>query len=69
MEQLDYNLLFRWFVGFGESGQRYQRPWDVTAFTKNTDGATDGRRSIAGDAAGKQVLRQSSAENYDPAER
>ncbi len=33
MEQLDYNLLFRWFVGL-----RMDDPvWDVTVFTKNRD--------------------------------
>jgi transposase len=33
MEQLDYNLLFRWFVGL-----RMDDPvWDVTVFSKNRD--------------------------------
>lgn len=33
MEQLDYNMLFRWFVGLGlDDGI-----WDVTVFTKNRD--------------------------------
>src|SRR5512144_146051 len=31
MEQLDYNLLFRWFVGLGIDDP----VWDVTVFTKN----------------------------------
>jgi IS5 family transposase len=31
MEQLDYNLLFRWFVGL----EMYDAVWDVTVFTKN----------------------------------
>src|SRR3954451_24743354 len=31
MEQLDYNLLFRWFVGLGVD----DAVWDVTVFTKN----------------------------------
>ena len=31
MEQLDYNLLFRWFVGLGVDDP----VWDVTVFTKN----------------------------------
>jgi transposase len=32
-EQLDYNLLFRWFVGLN----RDDAVWDVTVFTKNRD--------------------------------
>jgi transposase len=31
MEQLDYNLLFRWFVGLNMDDSI----WDVTVFTKN----------------------------------
>ena len=31
MEQLEFNLLFRWFVGFGID----DRVWDATMFTKN----------------------------------
>ena len=31
MEQLDYNLMFRWFVGLGID----DAVWDVTVFTKN----------------------------------
>src|SRR6202161_1654377 len=33
MEQLDYNLLFRWFVGLNMD----DAVWDVTVFTKNRD--------------------------------
>src|SRR5437870_1184526 len=33
MEQLQYNLLFRWFVGLSMD----DRVWDVTVFTKNRD--------------------------------
>jgi transposase len=33
MEQLDYNLLFRWFVGLSIDNP----VWDVTVFTKNRD--------------------------------
>lgn len=42
MEQLDYNLLFRWFTGFGIDDP----VWDVTVFTKNRDRLLDGE--IAG---------------------
>jgi transposase len=33
MEQIDYNLLFRWFVGLKVD----EAIWDVTVFTKNRD--------------------------------
>lgn len=41
MEQLDYNLLFRWFVGLSMDAL----VWDVTVFTKNRE------RLLAGDVA------------------
>jgi transposase len=41
MEQLDYNLLFRWFVGLAIDDP----VWDVTVFTKNRD------RLLAGEIA------------------
>ena len=53
MEQLDYNLLFRWFVGLSMDGE----VWDVTVFTKNRE------RLIEGDIARKfmaAVLNQGS---------
>jgi transposase len=43
MEQLDYNLLFRWFVGLNMD----DRVWDATVFTKNRD------RLLEGDIAQK----------------
>ena len=39
MEQLDYNLLFRWFVGLGMD----DAVWSPTTFTKNRDRLLDGR--------------------------
>jgi transposase len=39
MEQLDYNFLFRWFVGLGIDDP----VWDVTVFTKNRDRLLKGR--------------------------
>jgi transposase len=33
MEQLDYNLLYRWFVGLNMD----DAIWDVTVFTKNRE--------------------------------
>ena len=38
MEQLDYNLLFRWFVGLNMDDP----VWDVTVFTKNRDRLLEG---------------------------
>jgi transposase len=38
MEQLDYNLLFRWFVGLNMDDP----VWDATTFTKNRDRLLEG---------------------------
>ena len=38
MEQLSYNLLFRWFVGLPVEAE----VWDVTVFTKNRDRLLEG---------------------------
>jgi transposase len=43
MEQLDYNLLFRWFVGLAMDAPI----WDVTVFTKNRE------RLLEGDVAAR----------------
>jgi transposase len=43
MEQMDYNLLFRWFVGLAMDAA----VWDATVFTKNRD------RLLAGEVAAK----------------
>ena len=51
MEQLDYNLLYRWFVGLNADDE----VWDVTVFTKNRE------RLMAGDVSQRlleAVLRQ-----------
>ena len=55
MEQLNYNILFRWFVGLSMD----DRVWDATVFTKNRD------RLLAGDIAEAffaKVLAQARAE-------
>ena len=41
MEQVTYNLLFRWFVGLSMDAP----VWDVTVFTKNRERLLAGRRS------------------------
>jgi transposase len=54
MEELQYNLLFRWFVGLDLDAP----VWDVTVFTKNRD------RLLAGEVASaffEQVLAQAKA--------
>lgn len=54
MEQMDYNLLFRWFVGLRMDDQ----VWDVTVFTKNRE------RLIAGEIAERffqEVVKQARA--------
>src|SRR5712672_2183225 len=38
MEQLEYNLLFRWFVGLSAN----EPVWDVTVFTKNRERLLEG---------------------------
>jgi len=55
MEQLNYNILFRWFVGLSMD----DRVWDATVFTKNRD------RLLAGDIAEaffEKVLAQARTE-------
>src|SRR5580658_7511237 len=51
MEELEYNLLFRWFVGL----EMDDRVWDVTVFTKNRERLVGGEISQKFLAA---VLRQ-----------
>src|SRR5213593_3655179 len=46
MEQMDYNLLFRWFVGLNMD----DAIWDVTVFTKNRE------RLIKGEVAERLLL-------------
>ncbi|MFO0699651.1 MAG: IS5 family transposase [Nitrospira sp.] len=55
MEQLDYNLLFRWFVGLDVDAP----VWDVTVFTKNRDRLLEGEVATA---FFKQVLAQARAQ-------
>ncbi len=43
MEQLDYNILFRWFVGLSMD----DRVWVPTVFTKNRDRLLDGKIATA----------------------
>jgi len=47
MEEMDYNLLFRWFVGLNAD----EEVWDATTFTKNRD------RLLEADVAKEFLLR------------
>jgi len=63
MEQLNYNLRYRWFVGLDMD----ERVWDVTVFTKNRERLIAGAvsqqllRAVLGEAQEKQLL---SAEHF-----
>ncbi|MBZ0253164.1 MAG: IS5 family transposase, partial [Candidatus Methylomirabilis sp.] len=63
MEQLDFNLLFRWFVGLGiDDGV-----WDATVFCKNRDRlpATEtARRLLSGVLRHRRVRRLLSGERF-----
>jgi transposase len=54
MEQLDYNLLYRWLVGLGIDDPL----WDVTVFTKNRDRLLKGQVAEAFFAAVLAQARQ-----------
>jgi hypothetical protein len=56
MEQLDYNLLYRWFVGLNMD----EPMWDVTVFTKNRERLLKG--NIA-QALFQTVLEQARAQS------
>lgn len=51
MEEIDYSVLFRWFVGMNMD----EAVWDVTVFTKNRDRLLDG--DVAREFLG-EVVRQ-----------
>jgi len=56
MEEIDYSVLFRWFVGMNLD----EPVWDVTVFTKNRD------RLLGGDVAREflcEVVRQAQEKN------
>src|SRR6202451_222328 len=58
MEQLDYNFLFRWFVGLSID----ERVWDATVFSKNRDRLLAGAvadgffAAVLGQARGQGLL-------------
>ena len=63
VEQLDFNILFRWFVGLGlDDGI-----WDATVFTKNRDRLLEAEisaRFLAGIVAHKRVKRLLSRDHF-----
>jgi transposase len=63
MEQLDYNLLFRWFVGLSTDDP----VWDATVFCKNRDRLLDGdiaRRFMTALLSLPQVHQLLSSEHF-----
>jgi transposase len=58
MEQMDYNLLFRWFVGLSMDAA----VWDATVFTKNRDRLLEGEvaakflAAVVAQARGRNLL-------------
>ena len=63
MEQLDYNLMFRWFVGLGID----DAVWVPTVFTKNRDRLLDadvGRKFLEQLLAHKEVRKLLSDEHF-----
>jgi len=63
MEQLDYNLLFRWFVGL----EMDETVWHPTAFTTNRDRLLDGdiaRRFLAAILSRPEVRGLLSSEHF-----
>jgi transposase len=63
MEQLDYNLLFRWFVGLSID----EAVWDATVFSKNRDRLLDGdiaRKFFAAVLNLPQVRKLLSSEHF-----
>jgi len=63
MEQLDYNLLFRWFVGLSADDS----VWDATVFCKNRDRLLDGdiaRKFMSGVLNLPQVRNLLSSEHF-----
>jgi transposase len=63
VEQMEYNLLFRWFVGLSMS----ERVWDATSFTKNRDRLLSGEVAqafFAAVVAGARRLRLLSDEHF-----
>ena len=63
MEQLDFNLLFRWFVGLGLD----DAVWDATVFCKNRDRLLEAEVSaklLGGVVAHKKVRRLLSREHF-----
>jgi transposase len=62
MEQLEFNILFRWFVGLGMDA----RLWNVTVFSKNRE------RLLRGDIAGaffKEIVEQARKQGLVSEER
>ena len=53
-EQLDYNLLFRWFVGLSMD----ERIWDHSSFTKNRDRLIEARWPASSCGVSRRARRE-----------
>jgi transposase len=63
MERLEFDLLFRWFVGLGID----DTVWDASSFSKNRDRLLDADAAaefLSGDVRHPQVRRQMSREHF-----
>lgn len=63
MERLEFDLLFRWFVGLGID----DRAWDASTFSKNRDRLLEAEAAaafLAGVVSHPQVARQMSREHF-----
>ena len=63
VERIDYDLLFRWFVGLGIE----DAVWDATTFTKNRDRLLDGEvasQLLAAVLSQDQVKRLLSSDHF-----
>src|SRR5215472_1304195 len=62
MEEIDYSVLFRWFVGMNMD----EPVWDVTVFTKNRDRLLDGdvAREFLGEVVGQAQEKQLTSDEH-----
>jgi transposase len=61
MEQLEYNLLFRWFVGLSAN----EPVWHPTVFTKNRDRLLKG--AVAEELSAQEQRRRRQGRSFEPA--
>ena len=59
VEQIDYNMLFRWFVGLAMDDQ----VWDASTFSKNRDRHIDSQTDVAPDAGEQGPVPERAPDN------